>query len=143
MTLICSMKRTIGTRLESTSRADTRAITMSGRLTNQKRNQLGRITHFSIKMGGQTAFGFYDPDAKLVSYYFMGDSAMNDIKTLLREPYNVLWDCAQPLMSGNCLLSEFKSTEFQDENDLVGAVMILPGSFVVYDAETIVIYRRR
>ena len=94
-------------------------------------------------MGGQTAFGFYDSDAKLVSYYFMGDSAMNDIKKLLREPYNVLWDCAQPLLSGNCLLSEFKSTEFQDEHDLVGAVMILPGSFVVYDAETIVIYKRR
>ena len=94
-------------------------------------------------MGGQTAFGLYDPDAKLVSYYFMGDSAMNDIKTLLKEPYNVLWDCAQPLIQGNCLLDEFKSREFQDEHDLVGAVMILPDSFVAYDADTIVIYRRR
>jgi hypothetical protein len=94
-------------------------------------------------MGGQTAFGLYDPDAKLVSYYFMGDSAMNDIKTLLKEPYNVLYDCAQPLIQGNCLLDEFKSREFQDEHDLVAAVLILPDSFVAYDADTIVIYKRR
>ena len=94
-------------------------------------------------MGGQTAFGFYDQAAKLVSYYFMGDSAMNDIKKLLREPYNVLWDCAQPLIQGNCLLDEFKSRHFQDEHDLVAAVLILPDSFVAYDTETIVIYRRR
>jgi len=94
-------------------------------------------------MGGQTAFGFYDQDAKLVSYYFMGDSAMNDIKVLLKEPYNVLWDCAKPLFNGNCLLSEFKSREFQDEHDLVASVMILPDSFVAYEAETIVVYKRR
>jgi hypothetical protein len=94
-------------------------------------------------MGGQTAFGLYDPDAKLVSYYFMGDYAINDIKKLLKEPYNVLYDCAQPLIQGNCLLDEFKSREFQDEHDLVGAVMILPDSFVAYDSDTIVIYKRR
>lgn len=94
-------------------------------------------------MGGQTAFGFYDPDAKLVSYYFMGDYALGDIKMLLKEQYKILYDCAQPLIKGNCLLSEFKSSAFADEHDLVGAVMILPDSMVAYDAETIVIYKRR
>lgn len=94
-------------------------------------------------MGGQTAFGFYDQDAKLVSYYFMGDSALGDIKTYLKEPYKVLWDCAKPLIKGNCLLHEFKSSAFQEEHDLVAAVMILPDSFVAFDADTIVIYRRR
>ena len=94
-------------------------------------------------MGGQTAFGFYDQDAKMVSYYFMSDSALGDIKMLLREPYHVLWDCAKPLIKGNCLLHEFKSSEFQEEHDLVAAVVILPDSFVAFDADTIVIYKRR
>ena len=94
-------------------------------------------------MGGQTAFGFYDSDAKLVSYYFMGDSAMNDIETYLHEPYEVMKDCARPMFVGNCLLDEFKSSEFADNNDLVGAVMILPESMVCYKEKTIIIYRRR
>jgi hypothetical protein len=94
-------------------------------------------------MGGQTAFGFYDSDAKLVSYYFMSDYAVNDIKKLLREPYNVLVDTAQPLIQGNCLLDEFKSRDFQNEHDLVAAVMILPESFVAYDSDTIIIYKKR
>jgi hypothetical protein len=94
-------------------------------------------------MGGQTAFGFYDRDAKLISYYFMGDYAINDIKKLLKEPYNVLYDCAQLLIQGNCTLEEYKSSAFAEEHDLVGACLIMPESFVVYDAETIVIYRRR
>lgn len=98
---------------------------------------------FNTKMGGQTAFGFYDSDARLVSYYFMGDFAMNDIKSLLREPYAILVDCAKRLIQGNCLLDEFKSAAFQDEHDLVAAVMILPESFVAYDRESIVIYRKR
>jgi hypothetical protein len=49
-------------------------------LISKKTDSVGNNYRFSLsKMGGQTAFGLYDPDAKLVSYYFMGDSAMNDI----------------------------------------------------------------
>jgi len=94
-------------------------------------------------MGGQTAFGFYDYNTKLVSYYFMGDYAMNDIKSYVREPYNVLKDTAQPLIEGQCSIEEFKSSEFQEAHDLVCAAMILPGSIVCYDAQTIVIYKKR
>ena len=95
-------------------------------------------------MGGQTAFAFLDSyDPQRVNYYFMGDSAMNDIKKYLMEPYNVMKDCAKPLFKGNCTLEEYKSREFQDEHDLVGAIIIMPDSIVVYDQETIVIYKRR
>lgn len=94
-------------------------------------------------MGGQTAFGFYDNDTKLVSYYFMGDYALNDIKKYLKEPYNVIRDCAAPLLNGNCTIQEYKSREFREEHDLVGACIILPDSIVCYDSESIVIYRRR
>jgi hypothetical protein len=94
-------------------------------------------------MGGQSAFGFYDQDAHLVSYYFMGDSALNDIRMLLREPYNVLKDTARPLFEGNCLLDEFKSEKFANEHDLVGAVMILPDSILCFHTDAVVIYKRR
>jgi hypothetical protein len=94
-------------------------------------------------MGGQSAFGFYDQDAKLVSYYFMGDSALGDIRSYLKEPYNVMKDCAKKLFVGNCLLEEFKSSEFANEHDLVGAAMILPDSIVCYHTDTIVIYKKR
>jgi hypothetical protein len=95
-------------------------------------------------MGGQTAFAFLDPyDPGRVDYYFMGDYAINDIKKYLKEPYNVMKDCAQVLIEGNCTLQEYKSSAFAEEHDLVGACLIMPESFVVYDAETIVIYRRR
>jgi hypothetical protein len=94
-------------------------------------------------MGGQTAFGFYDNDTKLVSYYFMGDYAVNDIKSYVLEPYNVMKDAAQPLIEGCCSIEEFKSSEFHEEHDLVCAAMILPESIVCYDAKTIVIYKKR
>jgi len=94
-------------------------------------------------MGGATAFGFYDNDAKLVSYYFMGDSAMEEIETYLHKPYEVMKDCARSMFEGNCLLDDFKSSEFAQEHDLVGAIMILPDSMVCYKEKTIIIYRRR
>lgn len=95
-------------------------------------------------MGGQTAFAFIDPsDSHRVDYYFMGDYALADIKMYLKEPFKVMKDCAKPLFKGNCTLQEYKSREFQEDHDLVGACIILPDSIVVYDAETIVIYRRR
>ena len=94
-------------------------------------------------MGGQTAFGFYDNDTKLVSYYFMGDYAVNDIKSYVLEPYNVMKDAAQPLIEGCCSIEEFKSSKFQEEHDLVCAAMILPESIGCYDAQTIVIYKKR
>jgi len=95
-------------------------------------------------MGGQSAFAFMDPyDPQRVDYYFMGDSALADIRKYLKEPYKVMKDCAKPLFNGNCTLQEYKSREFQDEHDLVGACVILPDSIVCYDSETIVIYRKR
>jgi mRNA-degrading endonuclease YafQ of YafQ-DinJ toxin-antitoxin module len=94
-------------------------------------------------MGGQSAFGFYDADAHLVSYYFMGDYAIRDIKKYLKEPYNVLKDCARPMFEGNCLLDEFKSQKFQDEHDLVGAVLIMRDCIICYDQDSIVVYRKR
>lgn len=94
-------------------------------------------------MGGQTAFGFYDNDTKLVWYYFMGDSAVNDIDLYVLEPYNVLYDSAKPLFEGCCSIEEFKSSEFQDEHDLVAAAMILPGSIVCYKLKCISITKKR
>jgi hypothetical protein len=73
----------------------------------------------------------------------MGDSALSDIPSLLKEPYNVLKDSARSLLAGNCLLEEYKSAKFAYEHDLVGTVMILPGSIICYHTETIVIYKRR
>jgi hypothetical protein len=73
----------------------------------------------------------------------MGDSAIADIKKYLKEPYNVMKDCAKALLDGNCTIQRYKSREFQEEHDLVGACIIMPDSIVCYDLETIVIYRRR
>jgi hypothetical protein len=94
-------------------------------------------------MGGQSAFGFYDYNTKLISYYFMGDSAANDIKAYVREPYNVLKDSAQPLIQGQCSIEEFKSSEFHEEHDLVCAAIILPHSIVCFDEHTVTIHRKR
>jgi len=94
-------------------------------------------------MGGQTAFGFYDNDAKLVSYYFMGDSALNYIDTYVLQPYNDLYDSAKPLFEGWCLIEEFKSSAFQEEHDLVAAVLILPGSIVSYKPKSISVIKKR
>jgi hypothetical protein len=94
-------------------------------------------------MGGQVAFGFYDNDAKLVSYYFMGDSALNYIETYVLEPYNVLYDSAKLLFDGWCPIEEFKSSAFQDEHDLVAAVLIMPGSIVCYKLKIISIIKKR
>ena len=94
-------------------------------------------------MGGQTAFGFYDNDTKLVSYYFMGDYAVNDIELYVLEPYNVLYDSAKPLFEGCCSIEEFKSSEFQDEHDLVCAAMILPGAIVCIKPKCISITKKR
>ena len=52
-------------------------------------------------MGGQTAFGFYDEKTQLVSYYFMGDYAINDLKAYALEPYNVLRDIAETMFVHN------------------------------------------
>jgi hypothetical protein len=73
----------------------------------------------------------------------MGDSAIADIKKYLKEPYHVMKDCAKALLDGNCTIQQYKSREFQEEHDLVGACIIMPDSIVCYDLETIVIYRRR
>ena len=95
-------------------------------------------------MGGRSAFAFIDPsDSHRVDYYFMGDSALGDIKAYLKEPFKIMKDCAKPLFVGNCTVQEYKSKNFQDDHDLVGACIILPDCIVCYDAETIVIYRRR
>ena len=94
-------------------------------------------------MGGQTAFGFYDNNTKLVSYYFMGDSALNDIDTYVLEPYNVLYDSAKPLFEGWCLIEDFKSSAFQEQHDLVAAVLIMPGSIVCYKLKSISITKKR
>ena len=94
-------------------------------------------------MGGQSAFAFIDSyDPQRVNYYFMGDSALNDIKKYVKEPYNVMKDCATSLFEGNCSIEEFKSAKFQEDNDLVAAAIIMPDSIVCYDMETIVIYRK-
>jgi hypothetical protein len=99
---------------------------------------------FNYKMGGQSAFAFIDPsDSHRVDYYFMGDSAMNDIKSYLKEPFKVMKDCARPLFVGNCTVQEYKSSAFAEDHDLVGACIILPDCIVCYDAETTVTYRRR
>jgi hypothetical protein len=94
-------------------------------------------------MGGQVAFGFYDDKTKLISYYFMGDYAINDLKTYLLEPYNVLFDIGQTMFEGKCTLKEYKSQEFSDEHDLIGAVVIMPDSIVCYDHQAVTIMRKR
>jgi hypothetical protein len=94
-------------------------------------------------MGGQTAFGFYDNDTKLVSYYFMGDYALDAIESYVLQPYNVLYDSAKPLFEGWCLIEEFKSSAFQNEHDLVAAVVIMPGSIVCYKPKSISIIKKR
>jgi hypothetical protein len=95
-------------------------------------------------MGGQTAFAFLDSyDPQRVDYYFMGDYAFNDIKMYLKEPYDVMKDCATSLFEGNCTIQEFKSRKFQEDHDLVAASIIMPDSIVCYLTDTIVIYRRR
>jgi hypothetical protein len=73
----------------------------------------------------------------------MGEDAMNDIEAYLNEPYNVLWDCSNPLVCGTCTVSEFKSSEFREKHDLVGACVIQPGSIVCYKQKAIIIYRKR
>ena len=95
-------------------------------------------------MGGQSAFAFIDSyNPHRVNYYFMSDSALGDIKKYIMEPYKVMKDCAQTMFEGNCTLEEYKSEKFHEENDLVGACLILPDCIVCYDSETIVNYRRR
>lgn len=94
-------------------------------------------------MGGQTALGYYDSDAHLVSYWFMRDMSPLELTEYLREPYNVMKDVARPLLAGNCLLEEFKSRAFQDEHDLVWAVMVLPESMVCYNRDYVVIMKKR
>lgn len=95
-------------------------------------------------MGGQTAFAFIDPyDPQRVDYYFMGDSALGDIESYLHEPYNVMYDCGKTLFQGNCTIQEYKSRNFAEDHDLVGAAIIMPDSIVCFKMKTIVIYRRR
>jgi hypothetical protein len=94
-------------------------------------------------MGGQTAFAYYDSDARLLSYWFMRDMNPLEFAHYLEEPYNVMVDVARPMIAGNCLLEEFKSAKFHEEHDLVWAAVILPGSIVCYNAEHIIIMKKR
>jgi hypothetical protein len=73
----------------------------------------------------------------------MGDYAINDLKTYLLEPYNVLFDIGQTMFEGKCTLKEYKSQEFSDEHDLIGAVVIMPDSIVCYDHQAVTIMRKR
>ena len=52
-------------------------------------------------------------------------------------------DVARPLIKGHCLLEEFKSKEFQEENDLVWAAVIMEGSIVCYDHNYVIIMKKR
>lgn len=94
-------------------------------------------------MGGQTAFAYYDSDARLVSYWFMRDMGLTEILEYLKEPYNVIKDVARPMLVGNCLLEEYKSAAFREEHALVWTVMILPESIVCYNSEHILIMKKR
>jgi hypothetical protein len=110
---------------------------------NKNEKSRDSIPLFNTKMGGQVAFGFYDDNTKLISYYFMGDYAINDLKTYLLERYNVLFDIAQTMFEGKCTLKDYKSQEFQEEHDLVAAVVIMPDSIVCYDHQAVTVMRKR
>jgi len=94
-------------------------------------------------MGGQTAFAYYDNDARLLSYWFMCDMGPIEFANYLNEPLNVIKDVARPLIKGNCLLEEFKSKEFQDEHDLVWAAIIMPDCIVCYNNNLVVTMKKR
>jgi len=94
-------------------------------------------------MSGQTAFGYYDVDAKLVSYWFMGAMSLDEIEEYSDNPLNVIVDSAKPMLAGNCLLDEFKSVEFRHDNNVKWAVMYLSDSTVCYSFKSIVIMKKR
>ena len=61
----------------------------------------------------------------------------------LNEPLSVIKDVARPLIKGHCLLEEFKSDKFQEENDLVWAAVIMEGSIVCYNHNYVMIMKKR
>jgi len=95
------------------------------------------------RMGGQTAFAYYDNDSQLLSYWLMRDMNPLEFINYLNEPLHVIKDVARPLLKGNCLLDEFKSEKFQEEHDLVWAAIILPESIVCYNRQYTVIMKKR
>lgn len=94
-------------------------------------------------MGGQTAFAYYDSDARLLSYWFMRDMGPLEFANYLNEPLNVIRDVARPLLQGNCLLEEFKSKAFHDEHDLVWAAIIMPECIVCYNHDYVITMKKR
>ena len=100
-------------------------------------------SYSDTKMGGQTAFAYYDNDTQLLSYWFMRDMGPLEFAHYLNEPLSVIKDVARPLLKGHCLIEEFKSKEFQEEHDLVWAAIILPESIVCYNHQYTVIMKKR
>jgi hypothetical protein len=94
-------------------------------------------------MGGQTAFAYYDNDTRLLSYWFMRDMNPLEFANYLNEPLHVIKDVAHPLIKGHCLLEDFKSEKFQEENDLVWAAIIMEGSIVCYNRQYTIIMKKR
>jgi len=93
-------------------------------------------------MGGQTAFAYLN-EMNLLSYWFMRDMNPLEFANYLNEPLSVIKDVARPLIKGHCLLEEFKSKEFQEENDLVWAAVIMEGSIVCHDQHYTIIMKKR
>jgi hypothetical protein len=93
-------------------------------------------------MGGQTAFAYLN-EMNLLSYWFMRDMNPLEFTNYLNEPLHVIKDVARPLIKGHCLLEEFKSEKFQEENDLVWAAVIMEGSIVCYNHNYVIIMKKR
>ncbi len=79
----------------------------------------------------------------LLSYWFMRDMNPLEFANYLNEPLHVIKDVARPLIKGHCLLEEFKSEKFQEENDLVWAAVIMEGSIVCYNHNYVIIMKKR
>ena len=114
---------------------------MIGRKNGSVNPQSFSVAYY--RMGGQTAFAYYDNDSQLLSYWLMRDMNPLEFINYLNEPLHVIKDVARPLLKGNCLLDEFKSAKFQEEHDLVWAAIILPESIVCYNRQYTVIMKKR
>jgi hypothetical protein len=73
----------------------------------------------------------------------MRDMNPLEFANYLNEPLHVIKDVARPLIKGHCLLEEFKSEKFQEENDLVWAAVIMEGSIVCYNHNYVIIMKKR
>lgn len=94
-------------------------------------------------MGGCTALGILNADNKTVRYWMMAPMSLDEIINYLDDPLNVIEDTAAPLIEGICTAEVFKSTDFQEEHDIIWSVIFMAGSIVCHNGKKIAILRNR